>query len=221
MTTTLLLGVAGLALLDSLNPATIAGVALILLAPLRRPLVTGVGFVVGAYGVVVAVGIAVYLGADAAAEALSVGFGWLRRIAFGSAAVGLLVMAVGRLRTRERRAVTLPAWVGPWTAVPLGVLLTGADLPNAFPYLIAIERLVGAEVEPGPATVVLLAYGLVYCLPCLLLLLVGAFRGGRVRRRLVRVYDRIGRARTVPRSIPAALVLAAAAAGVAGFAVTA
>jgi ADP-ribosylglycohydrolase len=39
------------------------------------------------------------------------------------------------------------------------------------------------------------------------LLAVGTRHGERVRRRLQRVYDRIGQARTVPRSVPAALSL--------------
>ncbi len=219
MTAVLIAGIAGLALLDALNPATIAGVALILLAPLRRPVLTGVAFVLGAYGVVVLVGIAVYLGADAAAQALSSGLDWLRRAAFGLAAAALAVSGLRRLRDRDRGAVTLPGWVGPWTAVPLGVLVTGVDLPNAFPYLVAIERLVAADVGDGSAIAVLLAYGVVYCLPCLVLLLVGVTRGDRVRARLQGVYDRIGRARTVRRSIPAALLLSAAALGVATVAV--
>lgn len=221
MTPALLAGIAGLALLDALNPATIAGVALILLAPLPRPVLTAVAFVLGAYGVVVLVGLGIYLGADAAAEALSAGLTWLRRVAFGLAAVALAVSGVRRLRDRERGPVALPGWVGPWTAAPLGVLMTGADLPNAFPYFIAIERLVAAEVGHGSAVAVLLGYGVVYCLPCLVLLLVAVARGDRVRDRLRGVYDRIGRARTVPRNVPAALLLSTAALGVATVAITA
>lgn len=221
MTAALLAGIAGLALLDALNPATIAGVALILLAPLPRPVLTAVAFVAGAYGVVVLVGLGIYLGAEAAAEALSAGLDWLRRIAFGLAAVALAVSGVRRLRDRERGAVALPGWVGPWTAAPLGVLMTGADLPNAFPYFVAIERLIAADVGSGSAVAVLLGYGVVYCLPCLVLLLVGVARGDRVRHRLRGVYDRLGRARTVPRNVPVALLLSTAAVGVATVAVTA
>ena len=221
MTAALLAGIAGLALLDALNPATIAGVALILLAPLRRPVLTAVAFVLGAYGVVLLVGIVIYLGADAAAEALSAGLDWLRRGAFGLAAVALAVSGVRRFRDRERGAVALPGWVGPWTAAPLGVLVTGADLPNAFPYLVAIERLVAADVGQGAAVAVLFGYGVVYCLPCLVLLLVAVARGDRVRHRLRDVYDRIGRARTVPRNVPVALLLSTVAVGVATVAVSA
>jgi hypothetical protein len=215
----LLATVAGLAALDAFNPATIAGMALILVLPSRRPLLSAVGFVAGAYGVVVAVGAAVFFGADAASESLSDGFSWVRRLAFGAAAVVLVVAALRRLRARPRRPVSLPSWFGPWTAAPLGVLVTGADLPNAFPYVLAIERLLAADVAAVPALVVLAGYGVVYCLPCLVLLLVGALRGDRVRRRLRVLHERFGSARTVPRSVPMAVGLALVGIAVGGLAV--
>src|SRR3712207_9365697 len=81
MTTGLLLGIGGLALLDALNPATIAGVALLLLAPGSQHLRSATAFVVGAYGTVFALGAVIYLGADAAAAAVADGLVWLRRIA--------------------------------------------------------------------------------------------------------------------------------------------
>ncbi|MGY1729061.1 GAP family protein [Geodermatophilus sp. SYSU D01062] len=218
MTPALLLGIAGLAALDSLNPATIAGVALILLAPLQRRLATALAYVAGAYLTVLAIGVAVYAGADLAAEVVTGGLAWVRRGAFGLAALLLLVAAVRRLRPQQRSAVVLPRWFGPWTAAPVGVLVTAADLPNAFPYLIAIERLVTADVPLTTGLWVLAGYAIVYCLPCLVLLAVGTLHGERVRRRLQRVYDRIGQARTVPRSIPAALGLVLLGAAVAAIA---
>ena len=45
--------------------------------------------------------------------------------------------------------------VSPWTALPLGVVVTGDDLPNAFPYFIAIKRLHNARVTAGTAPPVL------------------------------------------------------------------
>ncbi|TNM59624.1 hypothetical protein FHN55_20315 [Streptomyces sp. NP160] len=207
MSGTLLAGITGLALLDALNPATIGGVAL-LLAPLRRPAATASAFVAGAYAVVLALGCALFLGAGAAAGALDGGALWVRRAALTLAGAVLLVVAVRRLRTRRRAAVTLPGWVGPWTAAPLGVLVTGADLPNAFPYLIAVERLVAAQVPVGTGVAVLAGYAAVYCLPCLVLLVAGLTLGQRVRDRLQRFYDRFGSAREVPRSVPTALALA-------------
>lgn len=221
MSGALLLAVAGLALLDSLNPATIVGVALILLLPGRRPVPTAVAYVAGAYLTVLALGAALYLAADAAAGAVEGGLVWVRRIAFGLAALLLLHAALRRLRPSRRRAVALPAWLSVWTALPLGVLVTGADLPNAFPYAIAIERLVSAGVAPPLGMPVLAGYALVYCLPCLVLLVAGVASGDRVRRRLDGLHARFGRAKDLPRSVPAALGLGLLAAAVGSVAVTA
>ncbi|MFD6418676.1 GAP family protein [Streptomyces sp. NPDC060194] len=221
MTAALLAGIAGLALLDALNPATIAGVALLLLAPVARPVRTAAGFTVGAYLTVLGLGVLVYLGADAAADAVGDGLVWLRRTAFTVAALALAVAGLRRLRPRVRPAVTVPSWVNPLTAAGLGFLMTGADLPNAFPYFIAIERIVNADVGTASALLVIAGYALVYCLPCLLLLAAGATHGDRVRRRLGSLYARLGAEKEQPRSVPIALGHLVVAAGVAAIAVAA
>src|SRR3712207_5831710 len=124
----LLVGIAGLALVDSANPATIVGVALIMLSPLARPVPVALAYVTGACAAVFAVGSGLLLGAGAVAGLVEGGVLWVRRAALGLAAVLLLVAAVRRLRTRRRSEVRLPAWLGPWTAAPVGVLVTAADL---------------------------------------------------------------------------------------------
>ena len=221
MSAGLLLAVGGLALLDSLNPATVLGVGLILLLPNRRPVPSAVAYVLGAFLTVLALGVALYLAADAAAGVVEGGLVWVRRIAFGLAAVMLLRVALTRLRPSRRAPITLPAWFSPWTAMPLGAVVTAADLPNAFPYAIAIERLVSAGVQPPLGFAVLAAYSLIYCLPCLVLLVAGGVWRERLRVRLERVYARFGGVREQPRSLPAALGLGLLAAAVAGVAVTA
>ncbi|MGN9809346.1 GAP family protein [Micromonospora sp. BQ11] len=210
MSAALVAGLAGLAALDALNPATIAGVALLLLAPLARPVRAAAAFVAGAYLTVLGLGVLLYFGADAASAAVGDGLLWLRRGAFTLAAIALVVAGIQRLRTRTRAAVTVPRWVNPVTAAPLGVLMTAADLPNAFPYFVAVERLVNADLGPLPVLLALAGYALVYCLPCLLLLLAGAVRGDRVRTRLETVYQRLGAARERPRSLPVAAAYLAA-----------
>ncbi|GAB3598908.1 hypothetical protein GCM10027586_01270 [Kineococcus gypseus] len=220
LTAGLLWAIAGLAALDSLNPATVAGVTLILLAPLHRRGPTALAYVAGAYLVVLAVGSGLLLGSATLGEAVAGAATWVRRGALLLAALVLLISAVRRLKTRTRRAVVLPAWFGPWTAAPLGVLVTGADLPNAFPYLIAIERLNAAAVPTGTGLVVLALYALVYCLPCLLLLAVGLIWRRRTTSRLRGVYERLGGERLQPRSVPAALGLLLLAAVVAALALT-
>ena len=214
MTGALLAGIAGLALLDALNPATIAGVALLLLAPMAHPVRAAAGFVAGAYLTVLGLGSLVYLGADTFADAAGNGLVWVRRTAFTVAAVALAVAGVRRLRARIRPAVTVPRWVNPLTAGLLGLLMTGADLPNAFPYFIAIERIVDAGVGTARASLLLAGYALVYCLPCLLLLIAGATRGDRVRRRLGTLYERLGAEKKQPRSVPIAVGYLVVAAGV-------
>lgn len=207
LTPGLLAVIAGLAALDSLNPATFAGVALILLLPSGRPAVSALAFVAGAYAVVLAVGAGLLLGAGALGQEMADGTVWVQRGALLLAAAILIGLGVGRLRTRQRRPVRLPGWFGPWTAAPLGVLATGADLPNAFPFFVAIERLAAAQVPTGTGLTVLALYALVYCLPCLLLLAAGVIWRKRISTRLQRVYERLGSGGTKPRSLPAALGL--------------
>lgn len=213
MSATLLGGIAGLALLDALNPATIACVALLLASPSRQPLRTAAAFVVGAYLTVLVLGVAVLGGAAALGDTAVV-----RRVGLTVAAALVLLSAARRLRARHRAAVAMPSWVGPWTAAPLGVLVTGADLPNAFPYLVAIERLVAAQVTEGQALLVLVGYAAVYVLPCALLVAGAALTWRRVRPRLKGLFARYGTARDVPASRLAAAGLAVVGVGVLAFA---
>lgn len=218
MTGALLAGITGLALLDSLNPATIVTITLILLSPMRRPVPAALAFVAGAGGTVFVLGLGILLSAGAATNAISGGIAWLRRIAFTVAALALLVAAARRLKDRPRSAPALPAWFSARTALPLGVVMTGADLPNAFPYFIAIERLITEEVPLGPAIATLAGYAVIYCLPCLILLGMGVALHERVRPRLDRLYRRLGTG-VAPGSPAAAvgLTLAALAVGYLGW----
>lgn len=213
MDVTLLSQLAGLALLDALNPATIAAVALVLLSPLPRPLVTAVAFVLGAFTTVLFLGLLLLAGAEAAADVVAGATTWVRRGALTLAGLLLLRAAVRRTRDRARAQVRLPSWVGPWTAFPLGVLVTGADLPNAFPYLVAVERIVAAGVPLLTALPVLAGYALVYVGPCLALVVGARAAGQRLRARLDRVYRRLGGAAVVRRSWPVAGLLGLAGAG--------
>ena len=216
----LIAGIAGLALLDSLNPATIVAITLILLTGPRRPILSAMAFVIGAALTVFTLGAVVFISAGAAADVVSDGIVWLRRLAFGLAAVALFVAAARRLRPRARQAINLPAWFSPATALPLGVVMTGADLPNAFPYFIAIERLISAEADTTTGLVVLAGYAVIYCLPCLVLLLAGRVLHERVQPWLQRLFRRLTTG-TSPRSVPAAIALSVLGIGVASIAATA
>ncbi|WP_445259017.1 hypothetical protein [Nocardioides aurantiacus] len=119
----------------------------------------------------------------------------------------LLVSAVRALRARRRAAIGLPRWFTPLTAAGLGVVMTGADLPNAFPYVIAVERLLDASVGTGTALLVLALYAVVYCVPCLVLLALGLRHSDRVTGWLRRLHDRFGSEATMPANPWKALVL--------------
>jgi hypothetical protein len=188
----LLAGIAGLAVLDAFNPATILAVTLILLAGRRRPALTAVVTVLGAAITVFTAGAVLFLGAGAAAGVVDGIVQGIRYLAFAAAGLVLVLAGVRRFRTRPRKPIALPRWFRPWTALPFGALLTGADLPNAFPYFIAIERLLDARVTPEEGLLILGGYALIYCLPCLALLVVGVLARDRTRRLLTRVTTRFG-----------------------------
>ena len=171
-------------------PATIVLITLILLTVRTRPVASAVTFVLGAFTTVFVIGAVIFLGAGAAADVVGDGLVWLRRIVFLVAAVTLLVAAVRRLKDRERKGVQLPGWFGVGTAFPLGVLMTGADLPNAFPYFIAIERMIDADTSQALGVPILAVYAAVYCIPCLVLLALGMAHGDKVTARLQKVFHR-------------------------------
>ncbi|APF34904.1 GAP family protein [Microbacterium paludicola] len=152
------------------------------------------------------VGATLFLSAGAAAGAVDGIVLALRFLAFGAAGIALVVAGIRRLRDRGRKTIALPPWFTPWTALPFGALLTAADLPNAFPYFIAIERMVTTGVDPGTGLLVLTGYAIIYCLPCLALLVVGLVSGSKVRAWLQKLVQRLVTG-TVKRSVPAAILL--------------
>ncbi|POH70909.1 hypothetical protein E3O57_05010 [Cryobacterium sp. TMN-39-2] len=192
VTAPLLLAIAGLAVLDSFNPATIVAVTLILLAAPRRPVLTALATVLGAALTVFGAGAALFLGAGAASGAVDGIVQGIRYVAFAAAGLVLILAGIRRFRTRPRTPIALPAWFTPWTALPFGALLTGADLPNAFPYFIAIERLLNAGVTTGAGLLILAGYAVIYCLPCLVLLTVGILSHRRTHALLSRITTRLG-----------------------------
>lgn len=130
----------------------------------------------------------------------------LRFVAYGAAGVLLVLAGIRRVRTRRRKPVRLPDWFGPLTAFPFGALLTAADLPNAFPYFISIERLIDADLTVGQGVLVLAGYALIYCLPCLVLLVIGLIARRRTRSLLERITTRFGTGE-VKASPPIAILL--------------
>jgi hypothetical protein len=179
----LLWGLTGLALLDSVNATTIWIVVLILLGA-KRPAPTGWAFMLGAAVSFLAFALMFYFGlsfADSALEGFTL---WLRRLLFAGLAVALVVMGVRRLKARERKGYALPSWANAWSALPFGVLATVGDLPNAFPMVLAVERLIEADVAVPAAVAVLMGYTLVYALPSAVILAAGLAFNEELREQL-------------------------------------
>jgi uncharacterized membrane protein YhaH (DUF805 family) len=200
-----LVSILALAALDSLNPATIVAVTLILLSAPKRAGLIALSAIIGAFLTVFGVGAALFISAGAAAGAIDGLTIVLRSVAFGAASIALIVVGVRRFRDRNRKSISLPKWFTPIAALPFGVLLTAADLPNAFPYFIAIERLLSNEVSSGTGLLVILGYSIVYCIPCLILLVVGTLRRNATRDWLERIVAKLGTG-VVKRSVPIALI---------------
>jgi len=196
--------IAGLALLDSLNPATTVTVTLILLAAPKRAGLTALSVVIGAAATVFAVGATIFLSAGAAAGAVDSIVLGLRYLAFGAAGAFLIYRGVKRFRDRERKVISLPAWISPRTALPAGVILTAADLPNAFPYFIAIERMIASDVTASSGLLILIGYAFIYCVPCLILLLVGTLFRDVTKKWLEKLVAKLGTG-PIKRSIPMAV----------------
>jgi cytochrome c biogenesis protein CcdA len=138
----------------------------------------------------------------------------LRFVAFGLAGFSLIVAGVRRLRDRPRKRVRLPDWFSPATAIGLGAGMTAADLPNAFPYFIAIERLLNANVSGLTGVAVIAGYAAIYCLPCVVLVVIGSVAHDKVRDRLQRLVARFTTG-VVKRSVPIAAGSMVAGVGVA------
>ena len=202
MDTGLIVTLVGLALLDSINTSTLFLVMVILLTA-RRPVAAGSAYAIGAAAMFFALALALFFGANAAESAIAGAAMWIRRGTFALLAVFLFYLAYKRLRDRPRKPFELPQWFGPISALPIGAAATIADLPNAFPLLIAIERLVTFEIPPPAAAVTLGAYTCVYALPTVVLLVVGAVAGDRIRGGLHRVTSRFFSG-TAKRSLPIA-----------------
>jgi len=207
----------GLALLDSINTSTLFLVMVVLLTA-RRPVASAVAYAVGAVSAFFGLAIGLYAGASAA-EAIICGLAqWLRRGTFALFALWLLYLGFKRLRDRPRKPFVLPVWFSPLTAVLIGVAATVADLPNAFPLFIAIERLTSAPIDWPTAVVALVGYVVVYALPIAIVIGLGVWKGAQARAVMQRVTDRF-LSGTARRSLPLAAGFAAAAVASAGVAV--
>jgi hypothetical protein len=179
VTAGLLLALFALALLDSLNPVTIAGAVFLLLTP--RPVPRTISFVAGACLAYLGGGVLLYLGLGAVfVRVLDYLSGpWVHALLV---VLGAVMVAAGVwMQRRTPREGSRRAFknLRPVATFLIGASVTGSDLPTAFPLIIAVERMTQAGLGLPGALAALALYVVVYALP-LLLLLAGylVLRGG-------------------------------------------
>jgi cytochrome c biogenesis protein CcdA len=178
--------IAGMGLVDSLNPATIA--VGVVLGTTERPLLRLLGYTAGIFGVYLAGGLLLTLGPSelirtATSHPSGVGFD-----------IGLLVVAVIAFAFaawvivhRNDQAKVPDISMQPGSAVALGAGMTAVDLPTAFPYFAAIVAILGEDLSPAYEIALLVLFNLMYVAPILLIAAVAVGLGDRAEAPLLRI----------------------------------
>ncbi len=166
-----------IALVDSFNPTATATIILLLATP--RPVarvsaaIAGFGAAYFAFGALVVPGAN---GLVAELERWSASPPPLYYVVQLVLAIALLAFAIRTARVRPvgDPAMSLSArWLGsPWAAFGLGAALNIGELPTAFPYLAALERVAVSGVTAVEALLALALYAVIFVLPLVILLIV-------------------------------------------------
>lgn len=165
--------VAGIAVVDSLNPGTV-GPALVL-AVSAKPARHVLEFAAGFFVVNVAGGILIAAGLSALPSPSDS----LRHVAAEVAGAALIVGAVVLLRMHERLTRPKPEKEKParrsGSAVLLGGGLALAELPTAFPYFAALAAIDAADLSRAKEFALIVVFNLLFLLPVLVIAVLIAF----------------------------------------------
>lgn len=165
MDATLYLTLAGLALLDSLNPFSVAAQAYLLGTP--RPMRRSLAFLAGTFATYFVGGLLLLQGWLAFfARLLPLLPGWAPAAAEVAAGAGLA--AVGAWMWRRGGggvAFRPPADLSVRAAVVFAAASTAADLSSALPYFAAVSRIAAAGGNTAAKLLPLVWYNLLYVLP--------------------------------------------------------
>jgi cytochrome c biogenesis protein CcdA len=184
VTTSLVLVVLGIALVDSINPSALAMTSYLLVRPDPWRIVAA--YIAGIFVLYLGAGLVVVFvfgrTIDRIIDQLS-----SPTISYViEAVVGIvaLVFALRRPRAERRAGPSAPAGLTPRRAFVLGLTITAIEATTALPYLGALGAISRAGVPP-PATVVLLvAYNLVFIAPPTVLTLIVRHSGSGLVERL-------------------------------------
>lgn len=164
-----LIAISAIALIDAINPATIAQAAAF--AGTRHPVRAVMGFWSGAMVTYLITGLLVLAGLDRIVSGIvSNPPAWLLACVI---VAGLASVFAGAMLWRRRHSRTLGDLLvagSGRTAFTVGVLATVTDLPTAVPYFAAIGIITGAGLNQAQELSLMLAYNLIYMLPVLLVL---------------------------------------------------
>mgnify|MGYP002777027269 CR=1 FL=1 len=165
MTLAFLAVLSGLALVDALNPFTIAAQAYLLGTP--QPMRRSLAFLVGTYATYLAGGVVLLLGWSAfLVRVLPMLPDWL--IPAGEALLGVGAFGFGVWSLRKAAAGTPfapPSDLSVRATLGFAVASTVADLTSALPYFGAISQIADARLGDWASGLALYWYNLLYCAP--------------------------------------------------------
>jgi cytochrome c biogenesis protein CcdA len=158
-----------LGLLDSLNPATI--IAMVFLLSTTNPLPRTISFLLGVGVTYFVCGLLIHFGFssvfDYAQNFLASTWGYVVKALLG---VVLVVTSSWLCYKKSETNTKTPTAIHPAATFIFGVTSTVSDMPTAFPYLVALERI--STINPDFITtfIFLVYYNILYALPALVLL---------------------------------------------------
>jgi cytochrome c biogenesis protein CcdA len=178
----LLLLLIPIALVDSFNPTAMATIIVLLALP--RPVPRVVAAILGFAFAYFVFGVLVVLGAGNLIEQVSMWLGETFANPPPVVYVLQLALAAGLIyyffRQQRAKPAAAPDEVAPsgsvrWATTPLaafalGAALNASELPTAFPYLAALERITVSRVLVTEAIFALALYALIFVLPLIILL---------------------------------------------------
>lgn len=186
------LAIAAIALVDSINPATIAQAAVF--AGTERPARAVLGFWAGAMATYLVTGLLVLAGLDRFVRGVADNppdWLFIALIAGGLAAV--VAGVVAWRGSSKRRIGALVSSGDHRTAATVGVVATLTDLPTALPYFAAIGIITGTQLNRPEQFGLMIAYNLIYMMPVLIVLAIRLAGGPTLRGRLERFTELIAR----------------------------
>ncbi|MDY6999174.1 MAG: GAP family protein [Actinomycetota bacterium] len=197
----LLVALAGLAFLDSLNVLNIGVVSAVVYGSRlnrRSALPGGLSYVAGVFTVLFTFGVSVVLGIGFLTELTDFELTPTVRY-WGELLIGVTLIALAFFPLVAQS--TAPGWAmatmrdRPWLLGFVGVAVGAGQAPTAVPYLAGLAMIAARDPLPPAWPAIVLAYCLIAVLPCLLVLALSTSRSrraDRAQRWLVRTLTRYG-----------------------------